>query len=132
MQQINPTEFMIQYEMLTNGYFFYLKLEGDTLILKQFSKYQNKDEQIEIIPTPEEWLDFKDELSTIDIWGWYEEYLVKCSDSCVEGDEWEVKIYWDENWVESRGSNSYPSTFREMMKAVEELTGMVIEFIHQD
>ncbi len=132
MKQINPTQLLIQYEIITTGYFFSLKLEGNTLTLKQFSKPTNLDEQIEIIPTSEEWLDFREELFLINIWGWYDEYLVKCSDSCVNNDEWEVKIYWDDNWLESHGSNCYPSTFRDLVKAVEELTGVVIEFIHQD
>ena len=39
---------------------------------------------------------------------------------------------FDEEKIESYGSNSYPPTFREFIKAVEQLTGLLIEFIHEE
>jgi hypothetical protein len=71
-------------------------------------------------------------MDEIEIWEWYDEYTVNCGDSCVEGDEWEVGIIFGDMKVESHGANSYPPTFREFLKAVEELTGILIEFIQQD
>lgn len=123
---------IIRYEITNTGYFFSLKLEDNVLILKQFSQQPKLDEMIEIIPTTDEWLHFASELSELDIWNWYEEYQVKCSDSCVEGDEWMVKIDWDDDTIDSHGSNSYPPMFREFIKSIEGLTGTLIEFVHKD
>ena len=91
----------------------------------------NQNEQ-KIIPTSEEWEDFWYYLDEIKIWDWYEDYRVTCRDSCVEDDEWEVDIVFGDMKVESHGANSYPPTFRELLKAIEELTGIIIEFIQQD
>ncbi|EKF86000.1 hypothetical protein A994_05921 [Methanobacterium formicicum DSM 3637] len=91
----------------------------------------NQNEQ-KIIPSNEEWEDFWYYLDEIKIWDWYEDYRVTCRDSCVEDDEWEVDIVFGDIKVESHGANSYPPTFREFLKAIEELTGILIEFIQQD
>ncbi|WP_292756087.1 hypothetical protein [Methanobacterium sp.] len=131
MNHIHPTNLWIKYEALTNGYFFSLKWEDQCLVIKQFSKHENQDEQ-KIIPSDEEWEDFWHYIDEIKIWDWYEEYRVTCEDSCVEDDEWEVDIIFGDLKVESHGANSYPPTFREFLKAIEELTGIIIEFIQHD
>jgi len=131
MNHIHPKNLWIKYEALNNGYFFSLKWEDKCLVIKQFSKHENQDEQ-KITPINEEWEDFWHYLDEIKIWDWYEEYRVTCADSCVEDDEWEVDIIFGDLKVESQGANSYPPTFREFLKAIEELTGIIIEFIQQD
>jgi hypothetical protein len=126
-----PNEFMVSYEVKDNGYLFNLSWEDNHLFLKQSSN-NNSDIQEYITPTADEWEEFWHRMDEIEIWGWYEIYEVKCMDSCVEGNEWEVKIEFGEEMIESYGSNSYPSTFQEFLKAVEELTGIIIEFIHHN
>lgn len=132
MKGILPNKLFIRYEVFNTGYFFSLTWENSVLVSKQFSNHSFVDESVEIVPDNEEWADFWDSLSEIDIWSWYELYEVKCIDSCVEGDEWEVDIELGYDQVESHGANSYPPAFREFLKAVEELTGILIEFIHED
>jgi hypothetical protein len=155
MNEIHPIHLIIKYQSFNDGYSFSLKWEDNVLIIKQLSKNQsqsqnknqnqeqsitpslnldhnqNQNEQ-KIIPTNEEWEDFCYYLDEIKIWDWYEDYKVTCRDSCVEDDEWEVYIVFGDMKVESHGANSYPPTFREFLKAIEELTGILIEFIQQD
>ena len=131
MNDLNPKTLWIKYEALNAGYFFSLKWEYNVLVIKQFYDNENREEQ-KIMPSNDEWEDFWYYLNEIKVWDWYEEYLVNCGDSCVEGDEWEVSIIFCDMKVESHGANSYPPTFREFLKAVEELTGILIEFIQQD
>jgi len=131
MNEIHPIAFCVKYELLDEGYSFSLKWEDDALVIKQFSRNKNQKEQ-KIVPSNEEWDDFWYYLNEIEIWNWYEEYRVTCEDSCVVGDEWDVDIIFGDMKVESHGANSYPPTFREFIKAIEELTGILIEFIQQD
>ena len=153
MNEIHPIQLFIKYQSFNEGYSFSLKWEDNGLIIKQLSKNQslnqiqnqnhnqnqsinqslnhNQNEQ-KIIPSNEEWEDFWYYLDEIKIWDWYEDYRVTCRDSCVEDDEWEVDIVFGDMKVESHGANSYPPTFRELLKAIEELTGIIIEFIQQD
>lgn len=133
-QPLDPTpdKLFFSYEISNTNYFFSLNWDGNVLVAKQFSKHTSKDVNVKIIPDYDEWEEFLDELSAIDAWSWYELYEVKCVDSCVEGDEWELYIEFDEEKIESHGSNSYPPTFREFIKAVEQLTGLLIEFIHEE
>lgn len=131
MNEIHPITLLIKYEAFNEGYLFSLKWEDNVLVIKQLSKNKNQNEQ-KIIPSNEEWEDFWYYLDEIKIWNWYEEYRVTCLDSCVQGDEWEVDIVFGDMKVESHGANSYPPTFREFLKAIEELTGILIEFIQQD
>ena len=131
MNQTHPSKLSIRYEVGNTGYFFSLKWENNILVLKQFSEHDNKFEE-EIQPNGEEWEDYLHYLNEIKVWDWYDEYLVNCGDSCVEGDEWEVSLVWGDLRMESHGANSYPTTFREFIKATEELTGILIEFIQQD
>ena len=132
LHKLVPDKLFFRYKIHQTNYFFSLNWEGNILVVKQFRKHPSKDEQIEIVPDHEAWADFWDELSIIDVWGWFELYEVKCTGSCVADDEWEVYIKFGDEHVESYGSNSYPPTFRDFIKIVEELTGVVIEFIHQD
>lgn len=131
MNEIHPIAFCVKYEVLDECYSFSLKWEDDALVIKQFSRNKNQNE-IKIIPSNEEWDDFWYYLNEIEIWNWYEEYRVTCKDSCIVGDEWYVDIIFGDMKVESHGANSYPPTFREFIKAIEELTGILIEFIQQD
>jgi hypothetical protein len=131
MKDSYPDQFRVSYEVKNRAYLFNLKWEDNHLSLKQFSN-NNPDIQEYITPNSDEWDEFWHRMDEIEIWGWYEEYQVKCADSCVEGDEWEVNIEWDDDMIESYGSNSYPPTFQEFLKAVEELTGIIIEFIYLD
>ena len=130
--QLVPSKLFFRYEIPQTNYFFSLNWEQNVLVIKQFRKHPSKDEQIKIVPDYEEWADFWEELSVIEVWGWCELYEVKCTDACVVGDEWELYIKFKDEHVESYGYNSYPPTFREFIKVVEELTGIVVEFIHQE
>ncbi len=107
-----PDKLFFRYEIFNLNYFFSLKWDCNTLIVNQFSKDPHEDEQIKIFPDTDVWTDFWDEMFLIDVWGWYELYEVKCIDLCVEGDEWELDIEFDDEKIHSQGSNSYPSTFR--------------------
>ena len=131
MADIYPDEFVVRYQVKNSNYIYTLKFEDNNLFLTQFSK-NNLDLQELITPIPDEWDNFWHRMDEIELWGWYEEYNMDCSDFCLDEEEWEVSIRWNNKIVESHGCNSYPSTFREFMKAVEELTGFVIEFIQKD
>jgi hypothetical protein len=113
----HPTEFSIRYQIPPKDYFFNLEWDGDRLFLKEFSLESGIDQQKDIKP---------------EIHDWNDEYVVSCKDSCVEGDEWEVNLVYGDQNLEAHGANSYPPTFREFLKATEELTGIIIEFIQQD
>lgn len=130
MTDLFPDRFMFRYEVTDRGYLFYLQWKDNNLFLKQFSDNTIVIQEL-ITPTPDEWNDFWYRMDEIRIWDWYQLYEVKCMDSCVEGDQWELNIEFDEEQIESHGSDSYPSTFREFVKAIEELTGILIEFIHE-
>lgn len=132
MTEILPNKLVFKYEIFNTGYIFSLIWDNNVLIVKKFSQHPPEDEQIQLSPNNDEWSLFWDSLYDMGIWDWYEVYEVKCMDSCVEGDEWEVNIEFGHEQIESQGSNSYPPTFREFIKAVEELTGIIIEFIHED
>lgn len=157
MNEIHPIQLIIKYQSFNEGYSFSLKWEDNGLIIKQLSKNQSLNQslnqiqnhnhnqstkqnqnhnhnqnELKIVPSNEEWEDFWYYLDEIKIWDWYEDYKVTCRDSCVEDDEWEVDIVFGDMKVESHGANSYPPTFREFLKAIEELTGTLIEFIQQD
>jgi hypothetical protein len=127
-----PIEFTINYQIPNKDYFFNLKWDGIELFFKQFSLKLQLDQHGKIHPEIQDWNEFWHRMDEIGIWGWYEEYTVTCLDSCVEGDEWEVDIIFGDMKVESHGANSYPPTFREFLKAIEELTGILIEFIQQE
>ncbi len=127
-----PDKLFFRYQIFNTGYLFSLNWDGNVLVAEQFSKNSSEEEQIKIVPDQDGWADFWDEIFSIDVWGWHELYEIKCTESCVEGDEWELYIRFDEEQIESHGSNSYPSTFRDFVKAVEELTGLLINFIHED
>jgi hypothetical protein len=127
-----PIEFTINYQIPDNGYFFNLRWDGIELFFQQFSLKLQLDQHGKIHPEIQEWNEFWQRMDEIEIWEWYDEYKVNCGDSCVEGDEWEVGIIFGDMKVESHGANSYPPTFREFLSAVEELTGILIEFIQQD
>lgn len=131
MKKILPRKLVFKYEVFT-GYQFSLKCKDDVLVVKQHSNDSHGDKLVEIVPDSEKWADFWNSIFEMDVWDWYEVYEVKCMDSCVEGDEWEVCIEFDDNLIRSQGSNSYPPSFREFIMAVEELTGILIEFIHED
>ncbi|MCC7550372.1 MAG: hypothetical protein KO316_02575 [Methanobacterium sp.] len=131
MKESYPDEFCVSYKIKEMGYFFNLKWEDDHLTLKQFSN-DHPGIQENITPTLNEWVDFWHRMDEIEIWDWYDEYLMTCLDACREGDEWEIGIVFGDMRMESHGANSYPSTFREFVKSLDELTDFLIEFIHQD
>jgi hypothetical protein len=131
MNESYPDQFMVSYENKKKSYLFNLKWEDTHLVLKELSDDQ-PDMQENITPTASEWLDFWHRMDEIGIWDWYGEYIMTCSDACMEGDEWEIHILYGDVRIESYGANSYPSTFREFVKSLEELTGVVIEFIQED
>ncbi len=126
-----PDELIFDYQVKNRGYLFSLKLENNQLFLKQFSK-DSPDIQESIKPTQDQWDDFWHLLNEIEVWEWYEEYRMTCNDGCVVGDTWEVNIVWNDERIESYGSDSYPSTFRDLIKAMEELTGILLDFIQED
>ncbi|BDZ71791.1 hypothetical protein [Methanobacterium petrolearium] len=128
MKESHPNQFMVSYENKNRNYLFNLKWDDNHLVLKQFSDDQ-LDIQENITPNTSEWLDFWHRMDDIKIWDWYEQYIMTCLDACLEGDEWEIHIMYDDLRIESYGANSYPSTFREFVQSLEELTGVVIEFI---
>ena len=131
MKESYPDQFLVSYENKNKSYHFNLKWEDTHLVLKELSDDQ-QDMQENITPTDSEWLDFWHRMDEIEIWDWYDEYIMTCSDACMEGDEWEIYIVYGDVRIESNGANSYPSTFREFVKSLEELTGVVIEFIQED
>jgi hypothetical protein len=126
-----PQEFIFNFKAKNQKVEFNLKVEDDHLILDHVSPSSN-DEKIVISPSKEEWEDFWHFLDEIDIWRWYDEYMLFCDDACVWGDEWDIKMKWNDFKVESRGLDSYPPTFRDFIKALEELTGVLFEFIHEE
>lgn len=132
MTDPHPTEFSIRYQILPKDYFFNLEWDGDRLFLKEFSLESGIDQQKDIKPEIHDWNEFWSHVDEIRVWDWYDEYVVSCKDSCVEGDEWEVNLVYGDQNLEAHGANSYPPTFREFLKATEELTGIIIEFIQQD
>lgn len=132
MSDLKPTEFILDYRIPHLDYFFNLKWDGNGLFLKEFSPKLGINQQNNINPENHEWEEFLHRMEEIRVWDWYEEYVVNCQDSCVEGDEWEVSMVFGDFRIESHGANSYPSSFQEFLQAIEELTGIIIEFIQQD
>lgn len=132
MTEIYPTEFNFHYQIPGRDYLFNIKWDENKLFYKEFNPQVGINQQKVICPEVNDWAEFWHVLDEISIWDWYDEYLVSCEDSCVEGDEWEVNLVFGDLRMESHGANSYPATFREFIKATEELTGLLIEFIQQD
>jgi hypothetical protein len=124
----HPEELQILYNVVTQGYRFSIKWEGDKLIVDQSDEGEFQQYHKEITPSHEEWEEFWFMMDEIEIWDWYSEYSVQC----LHEDDWEVSIKYQDQLVESRGKSSYPGTFREFMKAVEELTGVIVDYFHLD
>ncbi|CEL25110.1 hypothetical protein [Methanobacterium formicicum] len=125
-----PVEFNFSYEIPGRGYLFSLTWEGECLFLRELAPWQ--EQQKEISPELDEWDEFWHRMDEIGLWAWYDEYMVSCDEACLEGDEWEINLVHGDMMVESHGANSYPTTFHQFLKATEELTGIIIEFIQQD
>jgi len=128
----HPSEFSLRYQIPVKGYFFNLEWDGDRLFLKEFSSELGIDQLKDIKPEIHDWNEFWYRVDEIQVWDWYDEYVVSCQDSCVEGDEWEVNLVYGDQNLEAHGANSYPPTFREFLKAIEELTGIIIEVTQND
>lgn len=132
MTEVHPTEFNINYQIPERDYLFNIKWDENRLFYKEFNPQLGINQQKVINPEIDDWAEFWHLMDEIGVWDWYEEYIVNCGDSCVEGDQWEVSLIWGDHRMESHGANSYPTTFHQFLKATEELTGTLIEFIQQD
>jgi hypothetical protein len=132
MNEVHPTEFNFNYQIPGRNYLFNLKWDENRLSYKEFNPLVGMNHQKVLNPAVDDWAEFWYVMDEIRVWDWYEDYRVNCGDSCVEGDEWEVSLVFGDLMMESNGANSYPTTFREFIKATEELTGILIEFIQQD
>ncbi|WP_292612841.1 hypothetical protein [Methanobacterium sp. BAmetb5] len=130
--EVQPTEFNINYQIPKQDYLFHIKWEENRLSYNEFNPLGGINHQRVIYPELDDWAEFWQVMDDLEVWNWYEEYLVSCGDSCVVGDEWEVSMWWKDQRMESHGANSYPNTFQEFLKATEELTGILIEFIQED
>jgi hypothetical protein len=124
----HPDELEIIYHVFTQDYKFSIQWEGEKLMVNQSGQGEFQRYHKEITPSPEQWGEFWFMLDEIEIWDWYSEYSVQC----LYEDYWEVSIKYQDHLVMSRGKNSYPNTFRELMKAVEELTGFIVSYFHID
>jgi len=123
-----PDELQILYNVVTQGYKFSMHWEGDKLMVDQSGQGEYQHYHKEITPSHEEWEEFWYMMDEIQIWDWYSEYNVQC----LHEDDWEVTIKYQDQMVESRGQSSYPGTFRDFMKAIEVLTGVMIDYFHLD
>jgi hypothetical protein len=124
----HPDELQILYNVVTQGYKFSMHWEGDKLMVDQSGQGEYQHYHKEITPSHEEWEEFWYMMDEIQIWDWYSEYNVQC----LHEDDWEVTIKYQDQMVESRGQSSYPCTFRDFMKAIEVLTGVMIDYFHLD
>jgi hypothetical protein len=61
----------------------------------------------QILPTVEQWIDFKKALNSINAWEWAPKYFTP--DVC-DGTQWELKINYGNKRINSYGSNAYPGT----------------------
>jgi hypothetical protein len=125
---LNPQELEIEYRVPIAGYFFSLRWDGDVLIADQSGQGDIESFHEKMTPAEEDWQEFWHLLDEMEIWDWYELY----QQLCMEGDEWKVIISYDDQHLESEGANSYPSGFREFFKALEELTGIKVEYFHEE
>lgn len=125
-------EFKFIYKNYSSNYFFSLNWENKKLLFNQLDSEGFSDQNVVILPLNDDWQDFGDRMDEIGIFDWYGEYIMNCADGCEEGDEWELLLKLNGLEIESRGSNSYPGTFREFIKAIENLTGVLVEGFHQD
>ena len=70
-----------------------------------------------LIPTQKQWINFWDALEEIGLWNWNEKYEL----CCLDGIKWSIQISLKDCEVESEGSNDFPDSFNEFIKAVEDL-----------
>ncbi len=73
----------------------------------------------EVNPSQEGWEKFWAEMDRIKIWNWRDEY--KSKQEVRDGTGWHVDIRYNNNFVESSGSNAYPKYFKPFCQAVARL-----------
>ena len=61
----------------------------------------------QILPTVEQWIDFKTVLNSINAWEWDSDYFTP--DVC-DGTQWELKINYGNKRIKTYGDNAYPGT----------------------
>ncbi len=61
----------------------------------------------EILPTVQQWIDFKTVLNSINAWEWVPDYFTP---GVCDGTQWELKINYGNKRIKSSGCNAYPGT----------------------
>ena len=61
----------------------------------------------EILPTVQQWIDFKTVIKSINAWEWGPNYLTP---GVCDGTQWELNINYGNKRIKSSGSNAYPGT----------------------
>ena len=61
----------------------------------------------EILPTVQQWIDFKTVLNSINAWAWDPDYFTP---EVYDGTQWELKINYGNKKIKTYGDNAYPGT----------------------
>jgi len=73
-----------------------------------------------LIPTQEQWGEFRNTLDVLNIWDWCKSYIDR---NCNDGTQWSLDIAYGDRKLRANGSNSYPETFKGYLAAIEKLLG---------
>lgn len=61
----------------------------------------------QILPTVEQWIDFKMVLNSINAWAWDSDYFTP---GVCDGTQWALKINYGNKRIKTYGDNAYPGT----------------------
>ena len=112
-----------KFEFDIGGYMgssFKIVLTGEHILYTWYGRGYEEQGTDSIEPTARQWKAFRSKLDQADAWNWDESYS---SPDTVDGTNWSVSIQWDDQEVDSGGSNGYPPRFKGILSAVRKLIG---------
>jgi hypothetical protein len=75
--------------------------------------------QAEIVPSTEQWREFRQTLDDLNVWRWRSNYASRI----VDGSYWSVEIIYSDRTLRAKGNGNYPKAFTDYLAAMEELLG---------
>jgi hypothetical protein len=78
-----------------------------------------KNLQAEIIPSAEQWHEFRQTLDELNVWRWRSNY----ASHIVDGKYWSVDIVYSDRTLRAEGSSNFPKAFEDYLAAMEKLLG---------
>ena len=111
-----PDKFVFKYGPALRSYEgFSITLEKGNLIYRD-GHILSLDER-SLNPTQSQWIKFWSTVDEIGLWNWNEKYDL----CCLDGVKWSIQISIQGHEIESEGSNDFPDSFNEFIKAIEDL-----------